>query len=226
MSAPSFYDQVAAVLRDVSPMSPLVLPSTALVIINAWELDRVPIAIVERAIREKAERHARGAGARGVPLKLDWCVDDVAALFTQWKRATGAMAAGGAAPDPAALAAEHLRRARMRLEDVLKVSSRSTTFLSIVQMALSWLTVAAAPDPTGNAAYAPTLEQIDRTLVSAAFAELTPAEVLELRERVAHELKPFRDRLSGADYEKSASLKSDQLVRELLGLPTLSERVL
>lgn len=218
MSAPSYYNQVAGVLRDVSPLSPLVLPSTALILINAWEhVDGIPISIVERAIRAKAARHATGAGARGVPLKLEWCADDVQLLFADWKRATGAMAASTPAPDPAAIAAEQLRRARARLEEVLKIGSRSETFLSIVQWSIVHLM---AQYPRLNQ---PTLAELDKTLVSAGFAELTPAEILTLRERVAHEMQPFRDRLSGVDYERAASLKSDQLVREQLGLPTLSD---
>ena len=63
----------------------IVGPGFALV--REWAMAGVPLSIVCRGIDDKAERHREGQAHR--PLRIEFCENDVRALYDRWRRAIG-----------------------------------------------------------------------------------------------------------------------------------------
>jgi hypothetical protein len=55
--------------------------------VRRWARIGVPLSVVFRGMELKAERHQEGASRR--PLRIEFCADDVEAVFEQWRRAVG-----------------------------------------------------------------------------------------------------------------------------------------
>jgi hypothetical protein len=56
-------------------------------LVREWAERSVPLSVVFRGIDNKAERHRHGKSTR--PLRIEFCADDVRAVFDQWRRAVG-----------------------------------------------------------------------------------------------------------------------------------------
>jgi hypothetical protein len=63
----------------------IVGPGFALV--REWAMAGVPLSIVCRGIDDKAERHREGQAHR--PLRIEFCENDIRALYDRWRRAIG-----------------------------------------------------------------------------------------------------------------------------------------
>jgi len=56
-------------------------------VVRRWAMDGVPLSVVFRGIETKSARHQAGAARR--PLRIEFCDEDVRALFADWRRAVG-----------------------------------------------------------------------------------------------------------------------------------------
>ena len=202
-------------------------------LVRSWQEQGIPLSVVTRAIDEKAERHQRGAGGRGRPLRIEFCADDVRDLFENWKRAVGAAAGGRSDPqlrrdeEPTRKPSlsKHLERVTEKLSRLLGRNDLPEPFLERVNHAIG---LVAAARERGKGArgvvrddIAASLRPLDRVLCDAARAALTPAESVSLDTQAAAELLAYRDRLDTAAWKQALSATADRLLRERFGLPVV-----
>lgn len=197
-------------------------------LVRGWQSQGIPLSIVTRAIDQKAERHQRGAGGRGRPLRIEFCADDVAELFEHWKRAVGAMA-DAPSPDEAPARrpslSKHLERVSERLSRLLGRHDLPEPFLERINHAIG--VVAAARDRAKGARgaardeMASAIRPLDRVLLDAARAALSPGDLATLDAQAASELAPYRGRLEADAWQKALTATTDRLLRERFALPVV-----
>ena len=213
-------------------------------LVRGWQTQGVPLSLVLRAIDEKAERHQRGAGSRGRPLRIEFCADDVQELFENWKRAVGVMSQSADPVGPSDLElgrgedaspirrpslSKHLERVTERLSRLLGRNDLPEAFLERVNYAIG---VVASTRESAKGARGPardaavdSLRPLDRVLADAAHAALNPAESAALDAQAASELGAYRDRLDPAAWQQALAATRDRLVRERFALPVVDPDV-
>ncbi len=217
----------------------IVGPGFALV--RAWEAAGIPLSVVQRAIDQKADRHRQGAAGRsGRPLRIEFCDDDVRALFEEWKRAVGVMADPVAHPEhpdtltpgtlepsslPRPSLSKHLERVSDRLSHLLGRHDLPESFLDQVNQAIS--AVAEARDRARHArgaardAIVTAIRPLDAQLMAAARLVLSPAQLAELQHQAEGELVAFKGRLAGEAWQQALGATMDRLLRERFNLPVI-----
>ena len=208
-------------------------------LVRGWQALGIPLSIVTRAIDQKAERHQRGAGGRGRPLRIEFCADDVRELFETWKRAIGPSADGvrpsedGAGPSDLELGrsarrpslSKHLERVTERLSRLLGRTDLPEPFLERVNYVIGAVAAARerAKGVRGSARdeIAATLRPLDPALLDAATAALTRDESAALEAQAIAELGAFRDRLDPAAWQQAVTATSNRLLRERFALPVV-----
>jgi hypothetical protein len=205
--------------------------------VRRWARIGVPLSVVFRGIELKAERHQEGASRR--PLRIEFCADDVEAVFEQWRRAVGVNVLPAlddpAAADDAGLdeAAEpkrpslkrHLDRAIDRLSRALGRLDLPEPLRDACDPLLQRL-VAIRDDAKGARGAArdeaeQALIACDRELGEAVAAHAAPDVVAAAGAEALADLQPFRGRLDPADYERALRVTRDRLMRGRYGLPHL-----
>lgn len=208
-------------------------------LVRGWQERGIPLSVVTRAIDAKAERHQRGAGARGRPLRIEFCTDDVEALFADWKRAVGVMSVTGGddgtsevergpAEPPAARRpslAKHLERVTERLSRLLGRNDLPEPFLERVNYVIG---VVASVRERGKGArgaardeLVASLRPLDRVLAEAARAALPARDRDAVDAQAAAELAAYRDRLAPDAWRDALTMTADRLIRERLSLPVV-----
>jgi hypothetical protein len=204
-------------------------------LVRRWAEEAVPLSIVFGGIDRKAERHRHGKAGR--PLRIEFCEIDVRAIFEDWRRAVGVFAAGDgsdhAEPAPASPGrrrpslAKHVERAALRLEqaaarpDCPPEIRRALTSHGDALVALG--------DEGGTArgaardAVLDRLEALDEDLLAVA-RRWADADLAGIRERAEADLAPYRDRLDQKAWDRSVQVTISRLLRQRLGLPTLTLR--
>ena len=213
-------------------------------LVRHWAGEGVPLSVVFRGIERKAER--RAAAGPGRPLRLEFCEGDVTAVFDAWRRAVGL--GGGAGTDAEATGEEegteekegtessapkkkpslskHVERALDRLSraigrddwpDGLRVDADR------ILVALAGIREAArtARGPARDEC-AEQLRVLDADIATAAAAAAPAPLLAELRAEAEQDLAPFRGRLAGDAWRQSVAITVDRLLRDRLGLPTLT----
>ena len=204
----------------------------AFALVKGWQEQGVPLSVVVRAIDDKAERHQRGAGGRGRPLRIEFCADDVQALFEDWKRAAGMMAVAETSdesPTRRPSLAKHLERATEKLSRLLGRNDLPEPFLERVNHAIG---LVAAARERGKGARGPARDEIveslrplDRVLADAARAALDAGDLVALDTQAASELSAYRDRLDPAAWQQALAATTDRLLRERFSLPVVDPDV-
>src|SRR5262245_35038251 len=192
----------------------------------------MPLSIVTHGIDLKAERHRAGRSTR--PLRLEFCEADVRQVYTRWCRSVGLTASG-----PKAEASPESRETEKRpslsrqvdraLDKLSRVSGRldlPEAFRETVGQAINELSVVrdASRTARGDARKALTsrLPTVDMALLGAG-RDALKAEVLDRLRRTAEaDLAPYRRRLAAEIWHRGVDRALDQLIRDHLGLPTLS----
>jgi len=197
-------------------------------LVRGWQQQGIPLSIVTAAIDQKAERHQRGAGSRGRPLRIEFCADDVQELFEQWKRAVGVMPAPApaeAAPTRRPSLAKHLERVTERLSRLLGRNDLTDVFLERVNHVIG--VVASAREQARGVRgvqrdeIAAALRPLDRVLCDAARAAMTPADREALDALASGELAAYRERLAPEAWAQALQTTTDRLVRERFALPVI-----
>ena len=201
-------------------------------LVREWALEGMPLSVVTHGIGLKAERHRAGRSAR--PLRLEFCEADVRQVYTRWRRSVG-LTASGANTEVRSESQETEKRPSLSrqvdraLDKLSRVAGRldlPESFREAVGQAINELSVIrdAARTTRGEARRALTarLPPIDTALLGAG-RDLLSAEVLDRLRRAAEaDLAPYRLRLAADIWRRSVDRALDQLVRDHLGLPTLS----
>ncbi|MEO6222483.1 MAG: hypothetical protein ABIP90_04480 [Vicinamibacterales bacterium] len=204
-------------------------------LVKQWADDGVPLSVVFRAIEQKAERHAVGASRR--PLRIEFCENDVRALFDDWRRAIGVSAspdgnAGGevasAGSGPTAKRRSVQKAIQRAIDRLGRLAGRlelSEEFREAMSRAIEQLsTLRDELVHTRGAAREHLLERfgpLERDLLDQARG-VVPADVMrDLTIRAEQDLAPYRARLTPDAWARAVSITVDRGVREHLDLPSL-----
>lgn len=195
-----------------------------------WAAQGVPLKIACRGIDQYCERYY-AKGPRRRPVRIEFCEADILDLFDSWRRAVGVSATDGgdAQPEPrprkTPLGA-HLDRVIARLTAVRAGDKRSPGFDDAVDSSVRELDRlgADARNARGDqrARIVERLAELDRALMDAAAREIDPATAAALRRDADEELAPFGSRMAPEARGRAASAAFERLLRETLGLPTVS----
>lgn len=195
-------------------------------LVSSWAAHGIPLKVAYRGVDRYVERYY-AKGPRRRPVRIEFCEADVLDAFDEWRRAVGI----GSVDLP-----EPVRRQRITLSQHLeRVIGRLTTrrgagVPAAMDQALDDMVReldahrAQAKSARGEARahLLQRLEDLDRTLTEAARAGADPQIFSEIENDADGELAAFRDRMSAVAYETARSTARDRLLRERLGLPTLS----
>lgn len=199
-------------------------------LVRGWASEGVPLKIACSGVDRYCERQmarTRTETRRQRPVRIEFCEADILALYDDWRRAVGVVAAGAAVDGPAASRktslAEHLERVVSRL--IGRRAARSPAFEAQVEALL------AALDPLthqakgsrgeARAAILDRLEALDRELIDAAQADLDEATAAALAREAEEELAAFGARMTTEARARAVDAAYQRLVRESLGLPII-----
>ena len=208
-------------------------------LVREWAERSVPLSVVFRGIDNKAERHRHGKSTR--PLRIEFCADDVRAVFDQWRRAVGLdlgaegvaeqeTAADGATPPEAPARTPALGRHLDRIIDKLaRASGRDDLPAGLRDEADRILQAAAAlRESSARLRGDARAEAIDRLagLEEAQRVSVrahAPAEwISSLRQDAELDLAPFKSRLEAGAWNRSIDITVDRLLRDRFALPHLT----
>jgi hypothetical protein len=201
-------------------------------IVRSWAIEGIPASLVCEGINRKAERHRAGRSTR--PLRLEFCEADVRAVYDTWRHAVGMHTAAGTSPGPAESLtsarrpslAKHLDRAIDRLTRAAGRVDLPEDFRDGLNVSLQRLVDLreTARQARGHAreVVVSDLASLDRSLVDAARRVVGDTELTRLAAEAGGDLAAYRTRLTPEAWQRSVDLGVDRLLRERLGLPTLT----
>lgn len=202
------------------------IAGTGFEVVRGWARAGIPLSVACRGIDAKAARHNAGRAVR--PLRVEFCDDDVRALFEDWRRAVGTFGAAGPA-------AETPRRGSLPrlVEQAVNGLTRTAGRLeypdAVREVATAWVTALADLQQRSRGARGAardqlmaTLEDWDRQLLHDVRRAMPPDELARLRADAEGDLLAYRDRLSPDGWSRAVEVNLDRLVRDRFGLPTLS----
>jgi hypothetical protein len=197
--------------------------------VSGWAAQGVPLAIACRGIDRYCERYY-AKGPRRRPVRVEFCEADILELFDDWRRAVGVsrlVASPSDAEPPAkrdSLPA-HVDRAIARLT-ALRAGGRSPSFDRRLDEAVRELDLAraAAKQARGAArsALIDRLAALDRELLDAARGDIDESRRAALRAEAEREIAPFAARMAPDARARAIDAAFDRLLRDAVGLPTLS----
>jgi hypothetical protein len=208
-------------------------------LVREWADRSVPLSVVFRGIDNKAERHRHGKSTR--PLRIEFCADDVRAVFDQWRRAVGldlgaeghaeqVIAADGAAPPEAPARTPALGRHLDRIIDKLARASGRDDLPAglrdeadrILQAAAELRESSARLRGDAKAEAIDMLAGLEEALRVCVRAHAPAEWILSLRQDAELDLAPFKSRLEAGAWNRSIDITVDRLLRDRFALPHLS----
>ena len=209
-------------------------------LVRGWAEAGVPLSVVFRGIELKADRHREGASKR--PLRIEFCAEDVRAVFERWRRAVGLpgtpLPASGHEPDSEDGTSSNpegtpkKRSLGRHLDRVIDRLSRAAGRLDLPDglrepCAHLLETLSALRESSVRARGAARDEAVGRLTaleeqLAQAVREHAPTDMIEAaRADAMADLAPFRTRLDPSSWERSVVVTMDRLLRDRWGLPTL-----
>lgn len=189
----------------------------------AWADQGVPLKVALGGIDRYCDRQAAKGGRRR-PVRIEFCEADILALFDDWRRAVGVVAAAApvAAPRKPSLAS-HIARVVSRL--VAHRQQRSPALERLVQQLIGELDrlCSAAQHARGDAraGIVERLATLDDELLTAAAGEIDAATAAAMRREAEDEVTPFGARMPSDARARAADAAFLRLVRDTLDLPTV-----
>ena len=201
-------------------------------LVRGWALEGMPLSVVAHGIDLKAERHRAGRSTR--PLRLEFCETDVRDVYVRWRRSVGlsgltvstdaSVEHGGTEKRPSL--SRQIDRALDKLSRVAGRLDLPETFRDEVSRAIAELSNIrdSARSARGEARKALTerLPPVDAALVAAGRDAVDATVLARLGADAESDLAAYRTRLSADTWRHSVDRAIDQLVRDHLGLPTLT----
>jgi hypothetical protein len=195
--------------------------------VSGWAAQGVPLAIAYRGIDRYCERYY-AKGPRRRPVRVEFCEADILDEFDNWRRAVGVSTsadAGDAADRKPDSLPSHLDRVIARMVAV-RARGRSQAFDRMLDDAVRELDRLRMPAKTARGeartSILDRLSALDSQLFDAARAELDDGTRADLIARAESEIAPFASRMSRDAHRSAVDAAFARLVRDTLGLPTLS----
>lgn len=191
-----------------------------------WAARGVPLNLVFRGIDQYCDRNQAKASRRR-PVRIEFCEADILDLFDAWRRAVGVTAQSEPAVEPPRKQGltSHIERAIARLTSLRAGGQRSAAFLGVIEGVVRELDVlkGEAQHARGErrASVIARLEDIDRSLTSAATAEVSTELSATLSREAAQEIKPFAARMTPDTRQAATDAAFVRLVREALSIPVV-----
>jgi hypothetical protein len=168
------------------------------------------------------------------PVRIDFCEEDVLDAFDAWRRAVGVRLSGGDLPSDEATPRrrpqslpEHLDRGCEKITNrragVNPLPADYDRVLEGVTRELS--AFKDLPSPIRGDArerVIARLSELDRLMMDAVRAQLDDETLRAMHQEAAEELRPFRDRMPDAAYQRAVNAAVDSLLRDREKLPLLS----
>jgi hypothetical protein len=205
--------------------------------VSGWNRTGIPLRLVFRGIDRFVERQQARPG-RHRPARVEFCEADVLSVFDDWKRAVGpagATIARAADRDSRAATPEgsrgtslpaHLQRVQVKLTSLLAGGRWPPSLAAVMDAVVRRLDDlrAGARHVRGEdrARLLSELSALDGVLIEAAWATQEAPAQAELRRQGAADLTHFRDRMTGDAWHESVEAAARRVLRERLGLPTLT----
>ena len=194
-----------------------------------WAQRGIPLKLAMRGVDRYFERYY-SKGPRRRPVRIEFCEADVLDVFDEWRRSVGVSEAGEASVAGRAGEAgrgslpAHLERVIARLTTLRGGSDRSLD--PVLDDVVRELDAARAKSKgvRGEArdAMIERLHQLDVSLAEALRQRLDGRALQQLSEEAEEELRSFRGRMPVEAYQQSHRACVDRLLRERVGLPTIS----
>ena len=193
-----------------------------------WAVRGVPLTIAFRGIDRYCERYY-AKGPRRRPVRIEFCEADILELFDDWRRAVGVTHAKGTETgdipghDRTTLPS-HIERALAKLT-ALQLKGPSASLNRSIDGAVRDLELARSRATHARGEERATLVErlaiLDRSLVDAAVAELTPDRRAALEHEADAEIAPFAARMTTDARARAAQTAFERLVRDAFGLPVV-----
>ena len=204
-------------------------------LVRGWAEQSVPLSVVFRGIDNKAERHRHGKSAR--PLRIEFCADDVRAVFDDWRRAVGialhaGVPDGTATEEPVVESGAKAPALGRHLDRVIDKLSRAVGREDLpaalrdeadrVLQAVALLRESSSRlRGDAKAEALTTLSGLDDSLTAAVRVNAPVEWITSLRQEAANDLAPFKARLTADAWARSIDITVDRLLRDRFGLPSL-----
>lgn len=201
-------------------------------VVSRWARQGIPFKIACAGIDRYFERYYR-KGPRRRPVKIDFCDADVLDVFDEWRRALGvteatrrAVLSGPPERSRGPSLPAHLERVILKLSSARATGKLGDAFDALIDRVNVELETARASSGgvRGDArrALLARLAALEDDLLAAARASLDAAALAAVNREADEELASFRDRMSPDAFARARDGAVAHLVRERLGLPTLS----
>jgi hypothetical protein len=194
--------------------------------VRGWAAMGVPLAVACRGVDRYCERYY-SKGPRRRPVRIEFCEADILELFDDWRRAVGVPARprDGDDRDRRGSLPAHLDRVIARLTARRSGQTVSAAFDGLLDSTVRELDAARSrakqargEDRTRLIAR---LTEIDRAIMEAALAGLSPEQRTAHEREAAEEIAPFAARMAPASRARAVQTAFERLVRDALGLPTV-----
>ena len=205
-------------------------------LVSQWAAQGVPLKVALSGIDRYFERYYR-KGPRRRPVKIDFCEADVLDVFDEWRRATGVTAVSSGADvagEPAAAPPkrrgvslpEHLERVLVRLSSLRATGALGESADPIVDRVSTELD--RVREKSGGLrgderqATLARLAELDAELIALATTSAGSAALEQIRAEASNDLAPFQSTMAAAALESAVERTAMKLLRERLGLPTIT----
>lgn len=208
------------------------IAGVAFELVRSWAVEGIPLPIVYRGIEQKAERHRAGRSTR--PLRLEFCENDVRALYDDWRRAVGIHAAtsGELADAHSPVIEERRRPSVVRQLDraigrLLAAAARLETPEALRERLASILEqLSDVRDQLRGARGEARRVLLERAAaidveIGEAARQAVDLALPELEAEARRELAGYRARMAPDAWSRSVDAAVDRLLRERFGLPSI-----
>jgi hypothetical protein len=201
-------------------------------LVSGWAAQGIPLKVACAGIDRYFERYYR-QGPRRRPVKIDFCEADVLDVFDEWRRAVGVAAVPahrGPADSPEkprgpSLPA-HLERVLLKLTAARASGKLGDAFDALIDRVSAELEIAraSAGGVRGDARQQllARLGALDDELLREARSAVNERQLADLTREAAEDLASFRERMAPDAFVRARDGAVARLLREQLGLPTLT----
>jgi myosin heavy subunit len=200
-------------------------------LMETWKQQGIPLHIVLRGVEKSFDSYEAKPRKRTVKTLL-YCQEEVEAQFAEWVEShVGAAAdASEAESDKTqfsfAAIAEHLERSRKALSDLAASRTQEDDLSETLRRASALLVDIekdfASSKTLDTRKLEDSLTGLERMLNDSMFSVISSAALVELKNGIKEQLKPYRSQMEAAVYKQTFENLLLERIRKQIGMPRLS----